>query len=178
MIFLLVVWCYTWMVSHDKSCCNQYRYAARHHDSTSLSVHDWFQQSWVVLPCLASSVFVFSSAELIFIFAKFKIAASAASVKHLKVLDHCYDPLTVSHNASSKRNETCVGLDDKNIPSVQKWHGVCDKCKHMRTYMPTHVHTYIWIKHSQHMIYMTGSLCNGTVCFVSSAWTFFVNTIM
>jgi hypothetical protein len=43
-------------------------------------------------PCLASSVVVLSSAKLIFIFAKFEMAASATSVKELNVLKQCSNP--------------------------------------------------------------------------------------
>jgi hypothetical protein len=34
-----------WLVRQDVSCCNVYRHAAGHHDSSNLSVHTWFQQS-------------------------------------------------------------------------------------------------------------------------------------
>jgi hypothetical protein len=42
--------------------------------------------------------------ELISIFAKFKIAASATSMKELKVLQQCCNSVNVSHSASSKKD--------------------------------------------------------------------------
>jgi hypothetical protein len=47
---------------------------------------------------------VLSSARLVCIFAKFKMAASASSVKELNVLKQCCNPLNVIHSASSKKN--------------------------------------------------------------------------
>jgi hypothetical protein len=58
----------------------------------------------VEFPCVASSVVALLSAKLISIFAKFKIAESATSVKEVNVLKQCCNPLNVSHNASSKKN--------------------------------------------------------------------------
>jgi hypothetical protein len=73
---------------------------------------------------------VLSSAKLIFIFAEFKTAASAVSVKELNVLKQCYNPLNISHSVSSKKNLRPV-LDCmiKEVPSIQKGQRICDKCR-------------------------------------------------
>jgi hypothetical protein len=55
---------------------------------------------------MASSAVVLSSAILL---VKFKIAASATSVKELNILKQCCNPFNASHSESSrKKNETCV----------------------------------------------------------------------
>jgi hypothetical protein len=83
----------------------------------------------VVFPCLASSVVVLSREKLIFIFAKFKMAASAPSIKELYVSKQCCDALNASHGAFKEKPEACAGLDDKEGPSIQKRQRICDKCR-------------------------------------------------
>jgi hypothetical protein len=71
---------------------------------------------------MASTVVVLSSAILMFIFAKFKMAVSATSVKEINVFKRCCNPLDVSHSATSKENLGPV-LDwmiKKKAPSMQK----------------------------------------------------------
>jgi hypothetical protein len=53
---------------------------------------------------MGSSAVVLSSANLIYIFAKFKIVPHATNVKELNVLKPCYNPLNVSHSIHSKKN--------------------------------------------------------------------------
>jgi hypothetical protein len=62
---------------------------------------------------------VLSNAKLIFIFAKFKMAATATSVKELIVLKQCCNPLNIGHSASSKKNLRPV-LDwmKKKVPGI------------------------------------------------------------
>jgi hypothetical protein len=79
---------------------------------------------------MASSVVVLLRAKLFFIFANFKMAASATSIKELNVLKQCCNPLNVGHTASSKKYVRLVLYwAIKKVPSIQKGQRVCDKCR-------------------------------------------------
>jgi hypothetical protein len=80
---------------------------------------------------------VLSSVKLIFIFANFKIAASATPIKELNVLKQCYNPLNVSCSASSKKNlKPMLDWMIRKVLSVQKGQRVCDKCRKIIAGLP------------------------------------------
>jgi hypothetical protein len=66
--------------------------------------------------------------KLIFIFATFKMAASATTIKDLHILKQCYDPFSVSQCRFQEEPEICAGLHDKNVPSIQRLR-MCYECR-------------------------------------------------
>jgi hypothetical protein len=76
----------------------------------------------------ANSVLVLSHAEFISIFANFKMAEVATSVKEPSILKQCCNPLNVSDSASSKENLRPVfDWTIIKVPSSQIGHRICDK---------------------------------------------------
>jgi hypothetical protein len=84
-----------------------------------------------------SSLMVLSSAKLISIFAKFKIAASSTYNKGQNILKHSCSTLKVSHSASSKKDlRPMLDYMIDKVPSIHKGQRICDKCHETTANLP------------------------------------------
>lgn len=83
------------LLRHDKPCCNLYRHAAGHYDSSSLSFHLMLDASVFKLCFLVWQIlYSFGQVQNYFI-AKFEMAAITMNIEEFNVLKQC-NPFNVS----------------------------------------------------------------------------------
>jgi hypothetical protein len=94
------------LIRQYEPCCDLYRHAARHHDSTSLSVHTWCKQNSTAFPCLKYYVTGWSNGKLIFIFAKFPLESHTWRIrKKNQENQSSYEKKNIQSNSSENWDE-------------------------------------------------------------------------
>jgi hypothetical protein len=123
------------LIRQDKSCFDLYRHAVGQYDSSRLLADYRWHRITSYFLVRRTLVTVLSSINLIFIFAKFKMAEISTRIKEPNVSKQCYSPFNANHSENSKKTPRPVlGWTIKVVHCVTKRQRICNIGKQLQIY--------------------------------------------